>query len=308
MSEWNYWKGRKVRPGPLSRLMVHCRAHSPASGSIPDATDFVNDRWMRNPLGAGTMPVRIDEITIDPEFSALMRRQTEEERKQLLLSVEREGRYREKLIVWQEYGILLDGQSRLELYRDCHEDDTISPPEIEEISLPTRDVAKLWIVRNQLARRNLGDFERAQLALMLAPAVKQKAAEKQREGGAAKVPQNYAEPIDTRKEVAAIAGVSHETVRKVKSIVEHAPPAVVEAVRKGEVSINKAHQSIAGVKAPTVKAPTAREPDRELPSTLKTALAAIVRKWPTATLDDFAEQVVSLVGVVLAAEKLRRGE
>jgi hypothetical protein len=255
----------------------------------------------------GTMPVRIDEIIVDEEFAKLIPPLSDEEQKQLLLSIERDGRYREKLIVWAGFDILLDGHHRLEIYQQNHEGSDITPPEVLEIALPSRDAAKLWMARNQLSRRNLTDFQRAEIALLLAPEIKVKAKANQQASGGA-VPAKAPEPVDTRKEVAAIAGVGLKQIDKVKAIVEHAPPEVVDAVRKGDVSINKAHQSIAGVKAPAAKAPTAREPDRELPSTLKTALAAIVRKWPTATLDDFAEQVVSLVGVVLEAEKLRRGE
>lgn len=62
--------------------------------------------------------------------------------------------------------------------------------------------------------------------------------------GADKVPPNLAEPslIDTRQEVAKLAGVSHGTISKVERIQKSAAPAVVEAVRKGEVSIDAAAQ------------------------------------------------------------------
>ena len=45
-------------------------------------------------------------------------------------------------------------------------------------------------------------------------------------------------PTDTREEVAKLAGVSHDTVSKVKAILEEAEPEVVEQVRSGEVSVN----------------------------------------------------------------------
>jgi len=255
------------------------------------------------------MPVRIDEIVIDDEFAKLIPPLSDEEQKQLLLSIERDGCYRDKLTVWSGFNILLDGHHRLSLYLDHHEDSDISPPEVREIVLPSRDAAKLWMARNQLSRRNLTDFQRVEIALLLAPEIKVKAKENQRAAGVSKVPLNSTEAIDTRAEVAAIAGVSPDTVRKVQAVVENAPPEVIDKARKGDVSVNKAHQSIAGVKPPKGKPePTAREPDKALPSNLKTVLAGIVRKWPTARLDDFTDQVVSLVGDVVAAEKLRRGQ
>jgi hypothetical protein len=54
--------------------------------------------------------------------------------------------------------------------------------------------------------------------------------------------QNSAEqkPIETRKEIAAIAGVSHDTVSRVEKIIEH--PEISEKVKAGELSINQGYQ------------------------------------------------------------------
>jgi len=39
----------------------------------------------------------------------------------------------------------------------------------KEIKLEDRDAAKVWIINNQFARRNLTPFQRAELALKLEP-------------------------------------------------------------------------------------------------------------------------------------------
>lgn len=48
--------------------------------------------------------------------------------------------------------------------------------------------------------------------------------------------------IDTKKELAHIAGVSHDTIHKVKTIKEKAPEEVRQAVKDNVISINKGYQ------------------------------------------------------------------
>ena len=68
--------------------------------------------------------------------------------------------------------------------------------------------------------------ERARLALELEPLIAVKAKEKQKEAGGA-VRQKSAQPeIKTREELAKIAGVSHDTIHKMKVIEEQAPEEV----------------------------------------------------------------------------------
>lgn len=46
--------------------------------------------------------------------------------------------------------------------------------------------------------------------------------------------------IDTKKELATLAGVSHDTIHKVETIERYGSPELKEQVRNKEVSINKA--------------------------------------------------------------------
>ena len=100
----------------------------------------------------------------------------------------------------------------------------------------------MYLLKLQLARRNLSTQDRVKLALLLKPSIEEKAKEKQREAGGA-VPQKSAKAlIDTREEIAHLAGVSHDTVRKSETIEKEASPEIKEAVRKGEMSVNKAYR------------------------------------------------------------------
>lgn len=50
--------------------------------------------------------------------------------------------------------------------------------------------------------------------------------------------------VDTRKELAKIASVSHNTIEKVKVIQQKATDTVKEQLATGELTINKAYQEI----------------------------------------------------------------
>lgn len=88
-----------------------------------------------------------------------------------------------------------------------------------------RDAAKAWIIRNQFGRRNLTAYQRGELALALEPLIRKKAKEKERERKTTlqKSAKSSENPIDTRKELAREANVSHDTIEKVRKIAAVAP-------------------------------------------------------------------------------------
>lgn len=213
------------------------------------------------------------DFTVDAEFKALIPPLSPDEFAQLEDNIKRDG-CRDPLVVWMVpcpkpgehkcYGgdetlcdlqagdgvwtcqrcehnpalfesLLLDGHNRHEI---CSRYGIQF--DVDEIELDTRDDAKLWIVRNQLGRRNISDFVRAELALIAKPLIEAKAKANQRASGGP-VPKNSTEPpIETREVLADMAGVSNNTVRKVEKIKETASPELLQAVRAGEVSINTA--------------------------------------------------------------------
>src|SRR5438067_1936296 len=101
-------------------------------------------------------------ITINPELRSLIPPLTTEEYAQLEKNIVEDGCH-DKLIVWQEENTLLDGHNRLEI---CQRHN-IKLGGIIELSLPTLDTAKLWIIKNQLGRRNLCDIDKVALARQL---------------------------------------------------------------------------------------------------------------------------------------------
>ena len=173
---------------------------------------------------------------IDVEFQSLIPPLTKEEYVGLEASILKEG-CRDALVLWKE--TLVDGHNRLAI---CQKHNLSY--ETKLVKFDDRDTAKIWILNNQLARRNLTLYQRAEIGLALEDIIKAQAKERQREGGLIKVPQNSAEAGETRDKLAKAAGVSHDTMARVKKIAEQAPEDVKAKLRTGEVSINQAYNEI----------------------------------------------------------------
>ncbi len=91
----------------------------------------------------------VNEIIIDPEFSALIPPLDPGELERLELNLKADG-CRDALVVWKGENILLDGHHRKAI---CKKHDI--PFRVQVIELPNRDAAMDWIDANQLGRRNL---------------------------------------------------------------------------------------------------------------------------------------------------------
>jgi hypothetical protein len=205
-----------------------------------------------NALPVDSLPetnvLTIDDVTVDDEFRSLIPPLTDEERTGLMVSIERDG-YRDSLVTWN--GILLDGHNRLDIYEQNHADTDKVPPDVIDMKFPGREEAKVWIIKNQFARRNLTPMQRAELALLLEPVVKKQAKENQKSptGNKNKMTlMNSSKSVNTRAEIAKAAGVSEQTIAKAKVIKENASPKLLQEVREGKKSINKAHEEITGKK------------------------------------------------------------
>ena len=177
-------------------------------------------------------------MIIDKEFAALIPPLTDEEYRGLEASILAEG-CRDALVAWGE--VLIDGHNR---YRICTEHNI--PYQVLQRDFADRNEAKLWMIRNQLSRRNLPNFVRSELALKLKPVIAEIAKENQRMGAEMTNTGLEISPkaINTREEVAHAAGVSDNTIAKVEKIIESAPEEVKTQLRKGEMSINQAYKDI----------------------------------------------------------------
>jgi hypothetical protein len=109
------------------------------------------------------------------------------------------------------------------------------------LDLPDRDAAIEWIIDNQLGRRNLPSCVKGELALRKEAIIAQRAKESQVRKPKNFVRLNSAEQkssIDTNTELSKAAGVSRDTMHKIKKLVESASEETKAALRRGETSIN----------------------------------------------------------------------
>ena len=209
------------------------------------------------------------ELQIDEEFKNLIPPLSGDEFSRLEKSILAEG-VREPIITWN--GVIVDGHNR---YAICQKH--AIEYQNRERQFESRDAAKIWIIENQFGRRNLSAYSRGLLALELEPLYAAEAKRRMSEGGGDKKSgvQNSSHPImdtgKTREKVAKAAGVSHDTIRKIKAIEAEAAkgnPVAVEAkaeLESGEKkSIHGAYIRVTGDNKARTAAEATAEDGRRL--------------------------------------------
>ncbi len=176
-----------------------------------------------------------DSFMIDPELEQLIAKLSDAEYSILKDSIAKEG-IRESIIVWNN--IIIDGHNR---YRIAHELNI--PIKYKTMDFKDREEAIEWIINNQLGRRNISKYERYRLALAIKPRIE--ALAKANQGSRNDLTSRpKGQKVDTREEIAKIAGVGHNLVDKVKFLEEHAPQELKEQLRAGKVYITSTYNKL----------------------------------------------------------------
>ena len=182
------------------------------------------------------------ELTIDPEFRDLIPPLTDEERQMLEDSIIANG-CETPLTVWN--GTIVDGHNRYDI---CQKHSV--PFAVLEKDFADRYAALMWMIQTQLGRRNLTTYQKGELALRFEPLMMIKAREHQGERtDLQNIGQNSArcEQGKTHRashKIADIAGVSHDTIKKVKKLAASADDETKQRLRRGDISINKAYTAL----------------------------------------------------------------
>ena len=158
---------------------------------------------------------------------------------------------REAIILWN--GVIVDGHNR---YAICTKHGIAFKTEEREFA--SRNDVKIWMIQNQFGRRNLDNYTRSGLSLLLEEFFKEKAKENKVIAGELtgrgnalneKVLLKSTKPLDTintRKELSKIAGVGADTIYKVKEIKTNVPKEALneleQEIKAGNVSINQAYK------------------------------------------------------------------
>lgn len=139
------------------------------------------------------------------------------------------------IVVWR--GTIIDGHNRYDICRKYG-----IPFAVEKKDFATRDEAVLWMVRNQLGRRNLNAYQRTELVLRFEPYFREEARKRKQSG--IKADEGTPHVGKTCDALGRMAGVSRDTVQKVQHLEQYADDETKRQLRNGEVSIHKAYTTV----------------------------------------------------------------
>ena len=179
------------------------------------------------------------DITILPELEQYIRKQKEDELEQFKESIQTEG-IRDALVVANLDGqnILIDGHHRFRVGSEVG----IKDFPCKKVELGNLEEIKVWMLKNQLGRRNLTDAERIDIALKLTGFLSEKAKENQESGVGLNLAKGE-KSINTNQEVANLANVSRANVTKFNKI-KNDDPNKLQEVLSGEKTIHKAYTEL----------------------------------------------------------------
>jgi len=176
------------------------------------------------------------ELTIDPELKSLLPELTQEERWHLEMDLLDRGCL-SAIATWNK--VIIDGHNRYEL---CTKNNI--PFEITELTFSSKDEAKYWMLKNQLARRNLTPIQRAEIVLKYKPIIAEQAKQNLRHRAKPSQELEKVDSMDTMKILGGMAGMSHESLRRAERIIEQQDESVMERLRNGSTTINKEYAAI----------------------------------------------------------------
>ncbi len=189
------------------------------------------------------------KLQVDQEFSSLLPPLSEKEFNDLEKSLVEHGYEGPAIQLWN--GVIVDGHNRYYLCRKHNIEF-----KTENIEFENREEAMQWMIRLQIAKRNLTVAERIRLAEKSRPAIEKAARERQLstlKKGDNPVPQNFGEreiskdkKNETDSKLAEIAGVNRETYRQGKRVLDSGNKEIIDRMAKGELSVNAAYKAIVG--------------------------------------------------------------
>lgn len=199
-------------------------------------------------IGYGASLQKSMTVQINEELKAYIDPLTPDEYAALEQSLLAEG-CRDALVLWGD--VLVDGHNRYEICRKH----SIEFRTVQNPSFKSMDDVRLWMIDNHLGRRSVSDYQRGVLALRKktilearsgaqAPAPAEAPHAAMANDGAAQDDGKTSIPAHTmaltRAALARAARLSSNTLGQIEQIHNAAAPELVDAVKRGEVSINAA--------------------------------------------------------------------
>lgn len=185
------------------------------------------------------MEKKLYELIIDEEFRDLISPLDENERQILEDSIVTNG-CEMPLVVWK--GIIVDGHNRYEI---CKKNGIIFA--VEEKEFEGRDDAKLWIIENQLGRRNLNDYQKIEISIRYEEIIRKDSKERQKRKKRGFVQSEMTEQNKgktTREIISKIIGVSNGNYYMGKKLAEDADEETKRQLRQGDKNIGRAYREL----------------------------------------------------------------
>ncbi len=177
------------------------------------------------------------KLIINPVYQKLVPLVSEDEYKSIKESIKDNGVWLP--IIVNANGIILDGHTR---YKICQE--LGINPRCAERVFENEWLEKKFVIESNLKRRQLNDYQKAELGIPLEKINTEIAKEMMAEGGkGGKVSSNdlpFHASVETAKEI----GVSPSIFKRAKKIINTAPDNVKDQLRKGSTTINKEYQKL----------------------------------------------------------------
>ena len=185
------------------------------------------------------MEKKLYELGIDEEFRDLISPLDENERRILEDSIVTNG-CEMPLVVWN--GIIVDGHNRYEI---CEKNKI--PFAVEEKDFEGRDDAKLWIIENQLGRRNLNDYQKIEISIRYEEIIRKDSKERQKRKKRDFVQSEMTEQKrgkTTREIISKMIGVSNGNYYMGKKLAEDADEETKRQLRNGGTNIGRAYREL----------------------------------------------------------------
>jgi len=232
------------------------------------------------------------KLTIDPEFKALIPPLAPEELAQLEANILADG-CRDPLVVWG--GLLIDGHNR---HAICSKHGLTF--QTVEREFADRQAAELWMIGNQMGRRNLENIDKVPLLERKREILAGQAKERQIRKPADSVPENLPEQTkETRDAVAAEIGVSGKTYDALRKVSNEGTEELKQAVRDKKIGASTAAE-IAHLPADTQKEiaslPTRKEIVEEVKKHVHVAQNSGENEWYTPP--QFIESARNVMGQI----------
>ncbi len=236
--------------------------------------------------------VNIKDIKPEPELEKFLPKLDEVATEKLKTDILENG-IREPLVLAEYNGkiIILDGHNRFGIASSKPSKFPVVPAEFRIINDLTD--AKVFMLNNQLGKRNLSTMERVIMVLQLEPELT--AAAKARKKMTKEEKEQNSEQSKGRviEQLAKLADKSRDTITKVKAILRDAIPAVVAAADK-DISIDIAHKisELPAEQQEAALADATRKPTIERPESNRRFTCGAVEIEENTLIIDLADEFI----------------